>query len=46
MATKWKALGNDLETTYGSGGHCQNIPYEDIIKCLDNGTGRLIKKSS
>merc|ERR1711920_989959 len=27
-------LGNPSESHFASGGHCQNIPYEEIVKCL------------
>merc|ERR1712195_449648 len=35
LAQKWPQLGNPSESHFASGGHCQNIPYEDIVKCLD-----------
>merc|ERR1712139_473308 len=35
LAEKWPELGNPSESHFASGGHCQNIPYEDIVKCLD-----------
>merc|ERR1719238_1343096 len=35
LAEKWPQLGNPSESHFASGGHCQNIPYEDIVKCLD-----------
>merc|ERR1711916_238389 len=35
LAKKWPELGNPSESHFASGGHCQNIPYEDIVKCLD-----------
>jgi len=34
LATKWKQLGNPTESHFASGGHCQNIPFESIVKCL------------
>jgi hypothetical protein len=34
LATKWPALGNPSESHFASGGHCQNIPYADIVTCL------------
>merc|ERR1719265_2913402 len=35
LAQKWPQLGNPSESHFASGGHCQNIPYEDIVTCLD-----------
>jgi len=35
LAQKWPELGNPSESHFASGGHCQNIPYSDIVKCLD-----------
>lgn len=43
LAAHWSALGNKAETHFKSGGHCQDIPFADIAKCLDDGTGRLLK---
>merc|ERR1712048_1402009 len=37
MAQKWPALGNPSESHFASGGHCQNIPYSDIVACLGLG---------
>lgn len=34
LATKWAALGNPTESHFADGGHCQNIPYADIVECL------------
>merc|ERR1711976_244810 len=38
LAEKWPQLGNPSESHFASGGHCQNIPYEDIITCLGVGS--------
>merc|ERR1712127_445154 len=35
LSQKWPQLGNPSESHFASGGHCQNIPYEDIVTCLD-----------
>jgi poly(3-hydroxybutyrate) depolymerase len=35
LAQDWQKLGNPTESHFASGGHCQNIPYTDIVKCLD-----------
>jgi hypothetical protein len=43
LAKAWASAGNRVaETHFGSGGHCQIHSHEDIAKCLDDGTGRLI----
>merc|ERR1712039_707727 len=34
LAQEWPKLGNPSESHFASGGHCQNIPYEEIVKCL------------
>lgn len=34
LAKAWPKLGNKVESHFASGGHCQNIPYSDIVKCL------------
>lgn len=34
LAEKWPQLGNPSESHFASGGHCQNIPYSDIVTCL------------
>merc|ERR1712203_930886 len=34
LAQKWPQLGNPSESHFASGGHCQNIPYTDIVSCL------------
>merc|ERR1711920_579473 len=34
LAKEWPELGNPSESHFASGGHCQNIPYSDIVKCL------------
>lgn len=34
LAQKWPQLGNPSESHFASGGHCQNIPYTDIVTCL------------
>ncbi len=44
MAEKWKAAGNRVEVHYNPGGHCQIHSFNDIIQCLDDGTGRLLGK--
>jgi len=35
LSQKWPQLGNPSESHFASGGHCQNIPYADIVTCLD-----------
>lgn len=35
LAQDWQKLGNPTESHFASGGHCQNIPYTDIVKCLE-----------
>mmetsp|Transcript_42686 Transcript_42686/g.123488 ORF Transcript_42686/g.123488 Transcript_42686/m.123488 type:complete len:375 (+) Transcript_42686:3-1127(+) len=42
LEKEWKSLGMKTESHYASGGHCQNIPYETIVNCLDDGTKRLV----
>merc|ERR1712050_424591 len=37
LAEEWPKLGNPSESHFASGGHCQNIPYSDIVKCLSIG---------
>ena len=37
----WTQLGNKAETHFLDGGHCQIHSFDDIIDCLDDGTGRL-----
>jgi len=37
LADLWPKLGNPSESHFASGGHCQNIPYSDIVKCLGVG---------
>jgi hypothetical protein len=37
LAQKWPELGNPSESHFASGGHCQNIPYSDIVACLGLG---------
>merc|ERR1712217_884503 len=34
LSEEWPKLGNPSESHFASGGHCQNIPYSDIVKCL------------
>jgi len=34
LAQEWPELGNPSESHFASGGHCQNIPYSDIVNCL------------
>merc|ERR1712139_121776 len=34
LAQEWPKLGNPSEKHFASGGHCQNIPYSDIVTCL------------
>merc|ERR1712125_223488 len=34
LAEEWPKLGNPSESHFASGGPCQNIPYEEIVKCL------------
>jgi hypothetical protein len=34
LAKEWPKLGNPSESHFASGGHCQNIPHADIVKCL------------
>jgi len=42
LATKWKALGNEVATTFLEGGHCQIHSYAAIVNCLDSSSGRLL----
>jgi len=37
LAQEWPKLGNPSESHFASGGHCQNIPYSSIVKCLGIG---------
>merc|ERR1712118_127567 len=37
LAEEWPKLGNTSESHFASGGHCQNIPYSDIVTCLGIG---------
>merc|ERR1712087_446866 len=37
LAKEWPKLGNPSESHFASGGHCQNIPYSSIVKCLGIG---------
>jgi len=41
LADTWTQLGNKAETHFLDGGHCQIHSFDDIIDCLDDGTGRL-----
>jgi len=34
LSKEWPKLGNPSESHFASGGHCQNIPFSDIVKCL------------
>merc|ERR1711920_1119309 len=45
LAKAWKAHGNRVETHWGTGGHCQIHSFEDIVSCLDDGTGRLFTEN-
>merc|ERR1712187_683206 len=38
----WNALGMKTEAHYKDGGHCQNIPFNEIVQCLDDDTKRLL----
>lgn len=42
LASKWKELGNEAETHFSSGGHCEIHSHVDIVNCMDAGTGRLL----
>jgi predicted esterase len=44
LASYWTMLGNKAETHFGSGGHCEHIPYSQVARCLDDGTGRLLNE--
>lgn len=46
LSNVWSELGMAEEHIFTSGGHCEEIPYEKIISCLDDGTGRLLLKNS
>jgi len=46
LAAHWTALGNKAETHFKPGAHCQDIPFEQIATCLDDGTGRLLGASA
>jgi len=34
LSETWPQLGNPSESHFADGGHCQNIPYSDIVSCL------------
>jgi len=34
LSQTWPQLGNPSESHFADGGHCQNIPYSDIVSCL------------
>ena len=42
----WQAAGMRSDAKYYAGGHCQTHSFEDIVTCMDDGTGRLIGSSS
>jgi len=46
LADTWTKLGNKAETHFLDGGHCQIHSYDDIVDCLDDGTGRLKSKTA
>merc|ERR1711907_364851 len=37
LSQEWPRLGNPSESHFAAGGHCQNIPYASIVKCLGLG---------
>lgn len=43
LSLRWRQLGNREEHHYRPGAHCQFIPFDDIVACLDDGTGRLLR---
>lgn len=45
LAKIWENLGNKVDTTFLDGRHCQIHSYDDIVSCLNDGTGRLKAKS-
>jgi len=42
LAEKWPQLGNPSESHFADGGHCQNIPYTDIVDCLGLSTTQTL----
>jgi len=38
LSETWPQLGNPSESHFADGGHCQNIPYSDIVSCLGVGS--------
>ena len=47
LAQAWTASGNRVETGFSTtGGHCGFHDYMVILKCLDDGTGRLLSPSA
>lgn len=38
----WTNFSMKTEAHYMRGGHCKNIPYADIVNCLDDRSGRLL----
>ena len=44
MVELWTSLGNKVVGNFGTGGHCKIHSFEAIVKCLDDGTNRLIHK--
>ena len=45
MVRMWTQLGNRAIGHWGSQGHCKIHSFEEIVSCLDDGTGRLTPKS-
>jgi poly(3-hydroxybutyrate) depolymerase len=46
LAQEWPKLSNPTESHFASGGHCQNIPYSDIVKCLGISSSSPMRFSS
>ena len=42
MQKAWGDAGMRSNASYTSGGHCQTASYKWIVKCMDDGTGRLL----
>lgn len=42
LAKRWAELGNREEHHFTPGGHCEDLNYDAITSCLDDGTGRLL----
>eukprot|EP01063_Lacrimia_lanifica_P041420 TRINITY_DN9662_c0_g1_i1.p1 TRINITY_DN9662_c0_g1~~TRINITY_DN9662_c0_g1_i1.p1 ORF type:complete len:422 (+),score=56.97 TRINITY_DN9662_c0_g1_i1:37-1302(+) len=43
LNASWHAAGMAAEAEFTDGGHCQTASYEWIARCMDDGTGRLMR---